>query len=136
MITYTYYVNGQIHGGKNNMGITRTGKHYPKKDFKEWRDGVIADLITQKLKYKYVLLEGKKNGWEFYYCPKDNRRRDVPMILDAVFHCLERAGVVNDDCIIKDFRFTDCGVSDDPYMKIEIYVEDEIDLQHIKDGVE
>lgn len=36
------------------------------------------------------------------YYPGDLRRRDVPGMIDALFHCLEHGGFVKDDSLIKD----------------------------------
>ncbi len=97
---------GQIHGGKNNMRITRNGIHYPDPKFEKWRTAQIYSLLTQKKNYINQLpIISDKYHWKFLYIPSDNRRRDVPAILDAVFHCLEKAGIVKDDCLIKNIYF-------------------------------
>lgn len=91
-------ITGQVMGGKNNMGITRTGRHYPKKPWAQWRDRVVAELRRQLPK-----------GWQAIsvpvdvrldYTAADRRRRDFPAICDAVWHCLEKAQVVTDDTLL------------------------------------
>ena len=93
-------IHSQVRGGKNNMGITRTGRHYPNKKFKEWRD----DAVLQVLTHKFSMITEPCVA-EIDYFAGDRRRRDVPAILDALFHVLERAGVVKDDCLIEDLIF-------------------------------
>jgi len=36
------------------------------------------------------------------YTPADLKRRDLPAILDSIFHCMEKAQLVVDDCLIKN----------------------------------
>lgn len=92
-------LQGQIRGGKNNMGITRTGRHYPKKLFVEWRADMEAQVRAQ---VGYPGPYTKPLKAVFNYFPGDLRRRDVPAMLDAVFHVLERTGIVEDDSLIED----------------------------------
>lgn len=89
---------GQIRGGKNNMIITRTGLHFPKKEWAKWRDEKVMEIKMQLPK-----------GWQpisepvdvvLNYAAGDKRRRDFPAIVDAIFHVLEKAGVVTDDTLI------------------------------------
>lgn len=84
------------------MGVTRTGIHYPKPEFAKWRDLTIIQIQSQCPR---VLISASDLEWSFFYTPGDNRRRDVPAILDAIFHCLERAGVVFDDKHIANLYF-------------------------------
>jgi Holliday junction resolvase RusA-like endonuclease len=106
-------ITGQVRGGKNNMGVSKTGIHYPKKAFSVWSKAAIAEVVSQWRGEHYYdrnaqhdPVESEKAIWQFIYTPSDRRRRDVPAILDAVFHVLERAGVVSDDAIIKQLTFT------------------------------
>ena len=91
-------LKGQVRGGKNNMGRTKTGKSYPKKLFADWRAEAIRQIRAQL-----------PSGWtpiavpcnvRLDYVAEDRRRRDMPAVLDAIFHCMERAGVVKDDTLI------------------------------------
>jgi Holliday junction resolvase RusA-like endonuclease len=95
-------INGQVRGGKNNMGVTKTGIHYPLKAFSEWSKAVILSLREQK---HFPTITDRILDWTFFYTPEDKRRRDVPAILDSVFHCLERAEIISDDSIIKILQF-------------------------------
>ena len=91
-------LKGQVRGGKNNMGRTKTGKSYPKKVFADWRAEAIRQIRAQL-----------PSGWtpiavpvnvRIDYVAEDRRRRDFPAICDALWHALERAGVVKDDTLL------------------------------------
>ena len=91
-------ITGQAPSGKNAIGITRTGKHYARPRFKKWRDDAVAQVRRQL-----------PPGWqpitvpvevELHYVAGDKRRRDQSGILDAFFHCAEKAGLVVDDVLI------------------------------------
>ena len=91
-------LKGQVRGGKNNMGRTKTGKSYPKKLFADWRAEAIRQIRAQL-----------PSGWmpvtvpcnvRLEYVAEDRRRRDFPAICDALWHALERAGVVKDDTLL------------------------------------
>jgi Holliday junction resolvase RusA-like endonuclease len=103
-------IKGQVRGGKNNMLVLRNGMHIPSKKFKEWRDDALEQVGAHKIMVKNHY--SKKNPMitvpcmhEIEYFAGDHRRRDIPAILDAVYHVLERAGVVKDDCLLKDLNF-------------------------------
>ena len=80
------------------MGRTKTGKSYPKKVFADWRAEAIRQIRAQL-----------PSGWtpiavpvnvRIDYVAEDRRRRDFPAICDALWHALERAGVVKDDTLL------------------------------------
>lgn len=96
----TLKISGQIRGGKNNMIVLRNGMHIPKKEWAQWRDRVVFELKEQA-KGEFIA----PLAAEIRYTPGDRRRRDVPAIIDAIWHCLERAGIVADDCMIQDVVF-------------------------------
>lgn len=88
-------ISGQVRGGKNNMIVTRSGMHFPKAAWAKWRDAAVREVKGQL-----------PNGWKIisepvnvrlHYVAGDRRRRDFPAICDAVWHVLEKAGVVSDD---------------------------------------
>lgn len=114
-------LKSQVRGGKNNMGVTRTGIHYPNTEFKKWRDTTVWEIISQRPK-EFKPIDSLEYYWEFNYTPIDYRRRDAPAILDAVFHCLERANIVTDDRFIKYFKFIE-NIPDknNPKFNIEVY---------------
>jgi len=89
-------LTGQVRGGKNNMGRTKTGKSFPKKSFAEWR----AEAIRQiKMQFHGEPITVPCNV-RIDYVAEDRRRRDFPAICDALWHALERAGVVADDTLL------------------------------------
>jgi len=97
-------IKGQVRGGKNNQGMTRTGLKYPKPEFIKWRYETMAQIKAQ-IPRDFKPIGGFDYDWTFNYTPQDNRRRDCPAILDAVFHCLEKTGVVTDDRYIMNLHF-------------------------------
>jgi hypothetical protein len=91
-------ITGQTRGGKNSMGVTRTGRHYPKKDWAAWRDAAVMQIQAQLPPGFQTITEPVNARLE--YVASNHRRHDQPAILDAIFHVLERAEIVRDDCLI------------------------------------
>jgi len=90
-------ITGQVHGGKNSMGITRTGKHYPRAAFKSWRDAAIME-VRQQWRWRKAIVDPVSVVIEYWSA--DKRRRDIPAIIDSLWHVLERADVVLDDSLL------------------------------------
>jgi Holliday junction resolvase RusA-like endonuclease len=88
---------GFIRGGKNAICITRTGHRYPNKAWALWRDEMVSQIKGQ---YSGPVIADPVLA-EIEYFAGDRKRRDIPAILDSIWHCLERAEVVADDCLIK-----------------------------------
>lgn len=80
------------------MQITRTGLHYPNPAFSKWRSDM-ARQITAQLATITALTVPVKAGIEYW--PGDLRRRDVPAILDALWHLLEFCRILKDDALIQ-----------------------------------
>lgn len=112
-------IEGQIKSGKNHMQVTRTGRHFPLKSWAIWRDSVLAQIAVQK-KEKMVDVPATIT---LQYWKSDNRRRDVPGMIDAIFHCLERAGIVKDDSLFINVDWTSMGISESPRVEILIRTE-------------
>lgn len=91
-------ISGQIRGGKNNMTVTRTGKHIPKAPWAAWRDEAVREVIGQLPATWQPICAPVAVTLE--YVAQDRRRRDQPAILDSIFHVLEKAGVVTDDTFL------------------------------------
>lgn len=85
------------------MMITRRGLHYPAPQFVAWRNKAVGELLKQRP--GQFQISRNDYFWTFEYIPEDNRRRDIPAILDAIFHVLEKTEIVLDDCIIKQLEF-------------------------------
>lgn len=95
---FTLRLTGQVRGGKNAMGITRTGRHYARTPFKIWRDAAVSG-IQRQLPTGWIPIAGPVSV-RLDYVAGDQRRRDMPAILDAIWHVLEKAGVVTDDTLL------------------------------------
>jgi Holliday junction resolvase RusA-like endonuclease len=89
---------GQIRGGKNNMVVTRTGRHFPRPEWAKWRDAMVTH-VKRQLPVDWQPIAVPVNV-RLDYAAGDKRRRDQPAIIDAIFHVLEKAGVVTDDTLI------------------------------------
>ena len=89
---------GQIRGGKNNMIVTRTGRRFPKPEWAEWRDSAVNEIKAQLPKLFRPI--DVPTAIRMDYLAGDKRRRDMPAIIDAIFHVLEKAGVVKDDTLL------------------------------------
>ena len=90
------------------MKVTRSGIHYPDPKFVAWRNDMFAQIKKQLP--VIATINDKNLKWTFIYTPEDNRRRDTPAILDAVYHVLERSFIVRDDCLIKNLSFAELPV--------------------------
>lgn len=97
-------IRGQVKGGKNNIGITRNGRRFPKASWAKWRDDAARQVKAQWNDWNYG---GFKRipftiplNVRLDYFAGDKRRRDMPAIIDAVWHVLEKAGVVADDTLL------------------------------------
>lgn len=94
-----FVIGGQISAGKNSIGYNRrTGRRYPtSKTFIEWRGNAISvmELVRRRE------LEGETIAAPVdveVTCQFGDRRvRDIPSLLDGVFHCLERSGILKND---------------------------------------
>ena len=88
-------ITGQIKGGKNNMIVTRSGLHFPKKDWAKWRDAAVIEIRSQiPAGWKPI---DTPTSIRLEYVAGDKRRRDQPAIIDSIFHCLEKSGFCTDD---------------------------------------
>jgi len=103
--------------GKNQVGITRTGRRYPNKRFVEWR----RQMITQ-LNYFQCPQWTDKDVFrcDIRYWPNDRRTRDLPGMTDAIYHCLEQAGVLASDGQIKHGSFTTEALSTECRLEITL----------------
>jgi crossover junction endodeoxyribonuclease RusA len=78
------------------MGRTKTGMSFPKKSFADWRAEAIRQIKTQFSGEPIAV----PCNVRLDYVAGDKRRRDMPAVLDAVWHVLEKAGVVADDTLL------------------------------------
>jgi Holliday junction resolvase RusA-like endonuclease len=87
---------GQVRGGKNAMGVTKTGKHYARPAFKKWRDEMSAQI---SMPLSFIMVREPVNI-RVDYVAGDRKRRDMTGILDALFHLLEYCYIVSDDSLL------------------------------------
>lgn len=104
MKSFSFTIHSIIRGGKNAMKVYK-GRHYPDRKWAQWRDRIVADL---KEILKPTLETQIKNPCKMnvLYVPGDSKRRDMTSMLDSLFHCMERAGLISDDGLIKDLFWT------------------------------
>lgn len=100
MTPFTFVLQMQIPSGKNAVQITRTGKRYPGKRFKAWRDEAMGQLPYPVMEFAGPV------SMIVDYVPGDQIRRDVPGLLDALCHLIEKVGLVQDDAQVKSVRWT------------------------------
>lgn len=120
MISFT--ILGQCKSGKNGMLTTRTGRHYPNKVWAEWRDRVVRDINFSMSQHLQPFPISTPCRITFKYWKGDLRRRDVPGMIDAFFHCFEKAGTVIDDKLFTEVHWLDMGY-DKKYPKVEMFIE-------------
>lgn len=113
-----FTIKGQCKSGKNHMQISRTGRHFPLKSFVDWRASVEAQ-VREQVGFPQPI-EGRCFAF-FDYVPGDLRRRDVPGMIDALFHVFERLALVKDDSLIKNVRWETQEINrDNPYVSVEL----------------
>jgi len=112
-------IQGQVRGGKNNMIVCRNGMHIPSKTFKKWRDDAVTQIYHQIQNAKEIIrtIDNPCRA-DIIYTAGDRRRRDMPAIIDAIWHALERAEVVRDDCLIEDVCFKKLYDKENPNVRI------------------
>lgn len=111
-------IPGQARGGKNNVIVTRSGHRFPNKVYAAWRDKAVMQVKGQ---YRGKTCFTVPCFANIRYWKGDLRRRDVPAIMDGIWHVLERAGVVKDDCLLEDVQWESMPVDrKEPRVTIEI----------------
>ena len=119
MKQFEFTIRGSIRGGKNSILINRTGHRYPNPVWAKWRDEVVAELKRQQ----FIELIEVPCSIQVKYTPYDRKRRDTPAMLDSIYHCLERAGIVADDCLIKNVSWVQFPL-DKEKAGVEIVIEE------------
>jgi len=111
--------------GKNNFGITKNGIHYPKKNFKIFREKFITEIkkqLSNKTDFKTINIPVKLTLW---YKPLDKRMRDATAILDAVFHIFEYCRIIENDALIKKIDYQELNMETDFVFYIRLESIDE-----------
>jgi Holliday junction resolvase RusA-like endonuclease len=122
-------IKGQCPSGKNAVIITRKGRRFPSERFEAWRELALWELKPQLRGLTLPITEPV--SVRIFYWASSHQRRDVPGILDALWHLLEKAGVVDDDRRLggegKTTTFTFvCIDKENPRVSIEIFEEKHI----------
>ncbi len=94
-------LRGQIRGGKNNVLVLKSGLRIPPKVFREFAKQAIEELKQQLP--PFFMAYDRPISASIIYTPGDKRKRDVPALMDGLWHVLEKAGLVTDDCLIGGF---------------------------------
>lgn len=95
MKTLKFKILGSIPSGKNSVIVTRTGKRFPSKRFVEWRAKAV-DQLSAQLPKDFAAIKGTCSVKLYYWAP-DLRKRDVPGIIDSIWHVLERLEIIEND---------------------------------------
>jgi len=114
-------IHGQVRGGKNNMIVTRKGLHFPRPTFRRWRDDAVMQICSEY--YTATPIFTKPVSARVYYVAGDKRKRDIPAVMDAIWHVLERALVVADDSLIRNVEWRSAYDKAEPRVEIELWEE-------------
>ena len=117
--TLSITIRGKIRGGKNNIIITRTGRRFPNPEWAKWRDAAVI-AVKKQLPDSFKMICEPVNVRLDYFAG-DKRRRDMPAIIDAIFHVLEKAGVVEDDTLLWVSKSTRSYNKENPMARMEFY---------------
>lgn len=105
MISFT--LTASLPSGKNQVGIdTRNGRirRFPNKRFTDWRRQAAKEVLTQVAAKEKPLI-GPLHAL-IAYTPGDHRLRDVPGMMDALWHLFAYCGLLEDDgqIVMADWR--------------------------------
>lgn len=99
---YTFSLTGQMPSGKNSVVVRRDGKRFPSRRFSLWRDAALAEVARHKVPLRPIEGPCHVTVW---YTRGDDRRRDVPGMMDALCHLMERADIVRDDSLLVSWEW-------------------------------
>lgn len=98
--TLELHLKGQCTSGKNAVIVTRTGHRFPSKRFIDWRRDAMEQIKPQLDALDIDMPLDHPVSVDIEYTAKDRIKRDVPGIIDALWHLLEKGGVVKDDTFL------------------------------------
>ena len=87
-----YVLVGRIPSKKNSRVNTRSGRSFPSRDFTEWQDNAINEILIQG-RVHFDRPIKMKISFRF----KDNTRCDLDNRLSSILDMLVKAGVLDDD---------------------------------------
>ena len=97
------------------MQVTRSGRHYPLASFVVWREDVLRQLTRMVVPFDCSCSVTVK------YWRGDERRRDVPGMIDALWHVFELAKIVTDDKLFEEVHWIPMGLDrKNPRVEIDI----------------
>ena len=111
------------------MGITRTGRHYAKPRFANWREHAAYEILQQKAtwptKQKMMLpllgdLVVTISYREIVKVPA-NGTRDLPGMQDALWHLFTYCGLIENDGQIKGMTWMYPWRTEGPCVEMEIH---------------
>lgn len=96
----TFTIPSQMCSGKNRIIVTRDGRRIPDKRFLSWIESSSFYVPSRAAPWaEPVQLKVR-------YTPGDLKRRDADGMMAALFHLLERTGLVRDDALIQHITWT------------------------------
>ncbi len=105
---WVFKLTGQCTSGKNAVIVTRTGKRFPAQRFVLWRKDMLEQIAPQMeafmARYPNLLPMDFPISVKIEYTAKDRIKRDVPGIVDALWHLLEKVGIVTDDTYLAGYN--------------------------------
>ena len=113
-------INGQVPGGKNGIKTTAMGGRYPSKRFAAWRDDAKAQVERQLSRIQFHSPIKVKCRYDVKVYQSDNRRRDVPSMMDAVWHVLENTDILEDDYFLRGGSWDEFFDVENPRVEIQI----------------
>jgi Holliday junction resolvase RusA-like endonuclease len=118
-----FKLTGQIPSGKNSVVVTRKGHRFPAKRFKDWKADAIKQLHDQGIKPINIKTPV---SCTIKYSAGNLRRRDVPGMIDALWHLIEYCAIVHDDKYLGDLGqrviFDNLGLDrENPGVEVIIY---------------
>lgn len=94
----TFNLNGWMVSGKNSVkGDPVDGHKYPNPRFEKWRNMMSRQVWVQRQGLKVLFKKPTRVEFRVDYWRGDNRRRDIPGMMDALFHLMECCNIVEDD---------------------------------------
>jgi len=123
----TFSLTEQMPSGKNRIKETFVrGKkiRYPDARFKAWRATASVEIMQQKRTWSQQQKMALPLRNDIYvtisYRALDKRRRDIPGMLDALWHLLEYAEIIEDDAQIKGVTWDYPWRTEGPCMEMEL----------------
>jgi hypothetical protein len=96
-VSHKIVLHGSTPSGKNAVVVTRTGHRFPNARFTTWRADAMQQIHERAIYFGDKKIVDSPVNCIVKYWAKDRIRRDAPGIQDALWHLLEKSGIVSDD---------------------------------------